>query len=125
MIDFDASEMDALGADLAKAAVEHPRQVRPIVQRGALNVKTDAQKLASGLSHAPHYPQSITYETSESPGKIEAVIGPDKNRRQGALGNILEFGTSKNAPIPHLLPAAKAEEPRYVKAIQDVAEDIL
>jgi len=125
MIDFDASDMDALGADLARAAVEHPRRVRPIVQRGALNVKKDAQARSSGLAHAPHYPQAITYETSESPGKIEAVIGPDKDRTQGALGNILEFGTSKNPPIPHLLPAAKAEEPRYIKAIQDVAEDIL
>jgi hypothetical protein len=27
---------------------------------------------------------------------------------QGSLGNIIEFGTSKNAPIPHLGPALDA-----------------
>lgn len=125
MTEFDTSELKKLSADLAAAAVEHPKKARPIFQRAGLNVKTDAQKLSSGLAHAPHYPHSITYETSESPGSLDAVIGPDKDKVQGALGNILEFGTSKNAPIPHLLPAAKAEEPRFVKAIEGIAEDIL
>lgn len=125
MIESDTSEVAKLATDLAEAAVKHPDVVRPIMQKAALNVKRDAQALSSGLAHAPYYPNAITYETRESRVGLDADIGPDKNRRQGALGNIIEFGTSKNAPIPHLLPAARAEEPRFVKAIEDISEDFL
>jgi len=125
MVEFDASEVARLAADLGQEALKQPEKARPVIQRGSLNIKRDAQRLSSGLSHAPHYPKAITYDTEIRRGEIVGEIGPDKDRVQGALGNILEYGTSKNAPIPHLGPALKAEEPRFLKAVEDLGEDIL
>ena len=56
---------------------------------------------------------------------VQTYVGPDKAKRQGALGNILEFGTRKNPPVPHLGPAAEAEEPRFASAMQELAAKAL
>lgn len=125
MTELDVSELRKLEADLSAVAGKVNKDLRPVLQRGALNVKRDAQRLASGLAHAPHYPKAITYETRDKASGPTAVVGPDKGKRQGALGNILEYGTSKNPPHPHLGPALKAEEPRFVKAVSDLLKDVL
>lgn len=123
--DVEASEFREFGVDLGKIAPRFVKDVEAVVTKGALNIKKDAAQRISGHAHAPHYPKSISYDVKRTMGGIEAEIGPDKNRRQGALGNILEFGTSKNAPLPHLGPALDAEEPKYVKALEDLMVDLL
>ena len=50
-------------------------------------------------------------------GVVSADIGPDKSKPQGALGNILEYGTVNNAPFAHLGPALDREAPGFTKAI--------
>lgn len=102
-----------------------PARVRPVVQRGALNIKNDWRRRWSGLAHAPAVPRAISFDTRVGADEIKAEVGPDKAARQGALGNILEFGTVKNAPIPGGLPALAAEEPRFVEALQAVVEEII
>lgn len=116
-----AHGLELLAADFDRASRVVPVEVRKVVQKGALNIKTDARRRASGLAHAPAYPFSITYDTEIKSSRVEAEIGPDKERRQGALGNILEFGSVHNPPIPHMAPAAQAELPRFEKACQDLA----
>lgn len=116
----DTSQLVDLSRDLRNAG-RVLRAVVPITRRSGAKVKRDAQSLASGIGHAPHYPRSITYETTVLATSVRVVIGPDKDKTQGALGNILEYGTSKNAPIPHLGPAVSAEEPRYIAAVSAAA----
>jgi hypothetical protein len=96
-----------------------------VVRRGALNIKKDWARRWSGLAHAPAVPRAISYDVDSSAAEVCAEIGADKQRRQGALGNILEFGTVKNAPIPAGMPALAAEEPRFVRALVEVAENVL
>lgn len=81
------------------------RNCHRAVQVNAGNVKRDAQNAIKGHKYLPAYPYSITYDTHITPTGAEAEIGPDKDRPQGPLGNIIEYGTSKNAPLPHLGPA--------------------
>lgn len=121
----DTSDLDKLAASLVRATAATVPAVDAVVAKGALNIKTDAARRASGLAHAPAYPRSITYDTFHTPRTSQAVIGPDKDRRQGALGNILEYGTIKNAPVPHLGPALDAEAPKFEKALGDVAATLL
>lgn len=122
-----ADDLNALAADLDRSTGQVGKGAAAVVRKGAHNVMTEARQFASGIAHAPHYPRSISYDV-EGDGRfaaIEAVIGPDKDRPQGALGNILEYGTSKNAPLPHLGPALDREGPRFVKALEDLAGDAL
>lgn len=121
----DIDGLDSLIADLTAAYVKAGAAAGGVVQKGALNVKQDAQRLSSGLSHAPLYPQSITYDAGFKSGGWEALIGPDKERPQGALGNLLEYGSANNAPHTHLGPALDREAPRFVMAIAEIAERLL
>lgn len=124
-IEWDASDLSRLVADLGRVPGKVVPAVRGVVEHGALNVKREAADLISGHPHAPAYPKSITYDVKAGLGSVEAEVGPDKGRRQGALGNILEYGTSKNAPIPHLGPSLEAEAPRFEKALGDVVDGLL
>jgi hypothetical protein len=117
----DLTGVRDLADDLADARPRILAALTPVVSKGALNIKNDAIRLISGHPRSVHYPRSIGYDLEVIGTEISAEIGPDKERTQGALGNILEFGTSKNAPIPHLGPALTTEEPKYVKAIEDAA----
>lgn len=71
----------------------------------ARKVQTAARARIRGHKYLPAYPASITYDITRAAGGAQGEIGPDKGRAQGALGNIIEFGTVNNAPIEHLGPA--------------------
>jgi hypothetical protein len=106
---------------LAKAPVVAVVEARAIVKRGANNIKTDAQRRVGKLKHAPAYPRAISYDTHESATKAWAEVGPDKNKRQGALGNLLEFGSPTSPPHPHMAPAAEAELPKFERFLTEAA----
>jgi len=110
---------------LEDAAADVLPGARKVIAKAALNIKNDAKKKISGVAHAPHYPRSITYDTAISGTTVTAEIGPDKNKRQGALGNILEYGTSNNAPLAHLGPALDYEAPNLERYLGDLGEDLL
>lgn len=120
-LSFDTDEVAAYADILVNAAGVAPAEARKVVAKGALNIKTGARRRVSGLAHAPAYPNAITYDSHETPGGGWAEIGPDKDKRQGALGNILEYGTIKNAPVPHMAPEAEAELPKFEKAMLALA----
>lgn len=121
----DISGLNELVADLTAAPGKAQRKVDAVVRKGATNIKNDAQRLISGLRHAPLYPQSITFDAGWKGAAYEAEIGPDKDRPQGALGNLLEYGSSKNAPLAHLGPALDLEGPRFEKAVADLTDGLL
>jgi len=118
-------EFEAFAADLAAAPERLAELLPPVVSKGALNVKNDWRANASGNAHAPHYPASITYDMDVRAEAVEAEIGPDKDLPQGPLGNILEFGTSKNPPHNDGGRALAVEEPKFIAACEAVAEQAL
>jgi len=125
-VSFDTSELNALTAELTTKAQRVGADAAAVVRKGALNVKNDARRLITGLAHAPTYPYSINYEVEGDGrfGQVAADIGPDKDKPQGALGNILEYGTVKNAPFAHLGPALDLEGPRFEKALLDLGAEV-
>lgn len=123
---FDAVGLSELHADLTGAPFKVRAAARGVVEMGAANIKRDAAQFASGLSHAPLYPRSISYDVTEAGiGEVEAEIGPDKGRPQGALGNLLEYGSANNAPHAHMGPALDREGPRFTKAMLEAAGRVL
>ena len=96
-----------------------------VVTKGALNVKTDWARRWSGLKHAPAIGRAVSYDVYHWPGSVNAEIGPDKSRRQGALGNLIEYGSVNNAPVPGGIPALEAEAPKFERALSDLGERLL
>jgi hypothetical protein len=124
-MDIDTSQLQKLAADIRAHSRNTPAAAVQVVAKGALNIKADWRKAWAGLAHAPYLPAAITYDTTVRVSSIEAEIGPDKDRRQGALGNIVEFGTSKNGPRPGGAPALAREEPKYVSAVEKLTQGLL
>ena len=125
MITFDTSEVRKLAAELGAIPPQTMPQVRAVLQKGALNIKNDWRARWTGLSHVPALPYSITYDTTLLATSAKAEIGPDKGKRQGALGNLIEFGSINNAPHPGGGPALAAEAPKFEKALADVLGDLV
>jgi hypothetical protein len=124
-IRIEHGDLDRLVLDLDKAASKMPEEAAKVVERGALQIKTGAQRRIGRPAHAPAYPNSISYDMRTGMRGPEAEIGPDKGKRQGALGNLLEYGSINNAPIPHVRPSVDEELPKFEKATEDLAEKAL
>ena len=122
MATVDTHELDALADDLEQIPADKMPEFKKVVERGALNIKNELRADAAGHPTYRYFPTSISYDMT---GELEAEIGPDKGRVQGALGNILYFGTSKNAPQLDLEGPLHRETQRFEDAVADVAEDIL
>jgi hypothetical protein len=118
---------ESLAADMLRAATEAIVATRAVVQKGALNIKTEAKAnvLKSAPVHNAHAAQAITYDTTIGASTVDAEIGYDKDRNGGSLGNLLEYGSRKNSPHRDLGRALDAEDPRFEQAIAAAIEKLL
>jgi hypothetical protein len=98
---------------------------RKAVEVTARKVRDDARDRIKGHKYLPAYPYSISYDVKTTAEGVEAEIGPDKGKTQGPLGNIIEYGTSKNAPLPHLGPALDANEADLEVGVTIAVQDAL
>lgn len=118
----DSAELRRLAFDLGNNTAETVLGARKIVEVAAAKIKKGMRDDASGIQHAPAFPASITYDLRG----LSAEIGPDKDRRQGALGNILYFGTSNNAPvIPDIAAPLRSEAVIVERLLGDLGGKIL
>lgn len=125
-----ADSLRLLAHDLAEAPRKAQREILAVVEHGAVNVKNGWARNAEASSgkHAPAYPSSINYDLSLGAalaGRVEAVIGPDKTKRQGALGNLLEFGSANSPPHNDGGRALRTEAPAFEAEIAKAALDAL
>ncbi|WP_431999329.1 hypothetical protein [Streptomyces sioyaensis] len=115
----DVRQLTRTALVFQRSAADAAHEMTRVVTRGALQVKNgwrDNAQASSG-KHAPHYPRAISYDVHPIPGGAHAEIGPDKGRTQGALGNLLEFGSVHNAPHNDGGRALAQEDPRFVAAV--------
>lgn len=124
-MDIDDSEVRAYIAELDRIPGVLQDEVLKVGERGALNIKRDWQQAWSGHSYIAPLSRAVSYDRRSHGSEVEWEIGPDKARPQGALGNIIEFGTVNNPPIPGGMPALDKETPRTEKALGEVLEKIL
>lgn len=124
MTTMDTSELRALAVDLGKASGAVVKGADRVLERGALGVKNamveDAQARHSGFGK--HFPRSISYDAD---GRLGYVIGPDKSRTQGALGNLLYFGSKNNAPTLDIEAGLIAEEPKLLSEMGKMLERVV
>lgn len=105
--------------ELSTAASRTLPEVAKVVGQGANNIKKDWRRRWSGMPHIARLPYTIGYDVFTLPGSVKAEIGPDhsKNRLQGPLANIIEFGSPTSAPIPGGQPALDTESPKFETAL--------
>lgn len=124
-----ADDLDRLIADLETAGEQVYRDTTKIVEKGAVNVKREWRKNAkrSAGAHGKRYPRSITYDIYEEAADlaVEAEIGPDKDLPQGALGNLIEFGSVNNPPNNDGGRALRGEAPRLEEHLGKAGEDAI
>lgn len=138
MVDVDNSELDKLAVDLGKAGPAAGPFLAQAIEVTAHKVRDTARTNASGMAHAPAFPYSITYDVGagyeQSVGQaaasilgggissaqsttFSAEIGPDKGRAQGALGNLIEFGSVNNPPQGIMHGALQANEADFERGV--------
>lgn len=114
---------------LRGAAEEVGPKAAAVVKRGGLNIKRHWIGLAKAIDDvsARAYPFSLSFDMVNQGDRISAVIGPDKSRRQGALGNLLEYGGAgaHNHPQHSGDVALDAEEENFKKYLGDLGEGLL
>ncbi|MEV6344131.1 hypothetical protein [Actinoplanes sp. NPDC051851] len=118
-IRIDSSDVTRLAARIDKTAAAAIGEVEQVVAKGSLNIKNGAKERIGRGPYLPRYSAAIGYDMWSTPTAVRSEIGPDKDKAQGPLGNILEYGSPGRAPRPHLGPAADEEEPRLERALED------
>lgn len=124
----DISGLEGLVVQLRALPEQLARATRPVLVRGAVNIKNEwrANAAVSAGAHGRLYPLSIGFdEPTDGAGYVEAVIGPNKAARQGALGNLIEFGSVHNPPHNDGGRALEAEDPRFVAAVEGAVDAAL
>ena len=126
-VTFDTSEVTRLAAQLAGAGARAVKPAQAAVKATAEAIQDDLRAVAGGGGGrdsrgrftAAHrrfrfFPASITYDIRG----LDAEIGPDKRKKQGALGNLLYFGTAKTGPtLEHPSLALQRSVPALTEAL--------
>jgi hypothetical protein len=122
---IDLSDLDTYIAELGRVPKDLHDEVVKVGEKGALNIKKDWARAWSGHSYIGPLSRAVSYDRRFRGSDVEWEIGPDKGKAQGPLGNIIEFGTVKNAPIPGGLPALDREAPRTERHLAEVLGRVL
>lgn len=121
------SDFDKFAAEITAAGVAVQLGVRAVVQKGALNVKTDWQadlaesRSFKGVKHTP------TFDTNISPTGVDAEIGPRTSGRQaGDLVSIAHFGGARGGGgVPDPQKHLDAEAPKFEAAMNALIDKAL
>lgn len=114
---FDSSELRAFSADLSQHGSAISSTIRPIVSKGAVNIKKQMVEEMKSSTHFKGVARAISYEIKAETNAVEAQIGPTKGA-PGSLANIAYFGTPRGGgtvPDPQL--ALEAEMPNFERFI--------
>ena len=119
----DVSEVRRLAANIGKVAGSAVKDVDAVLKKGAQNIKDEMAADARGSTHFKGMAGSISYDSMYSIGTPRYEVGPDKDRRGGALGNIYYFGTSRGGGSGDLDKPMRSEEPRLARALGNLADE--
>ena len=122
---IDVSEVLALARDLWAGAGEVADRTVAEAERAGKAIERQMRAEARAVSthgHLTSFPASITHEVqARLRGDVVVEVGPDKGRRQGALGNLVYYGGANNGPLASLDGPAIRESERVARELADIA----
>lgn len=92
MVDLDMSEVRALAADLGRVPGRVIPELDATTKRAAQGLKDSLNAALGSSRHFKAASGSVTYDPIARLGSIGYEVGPDKDRRAGALANLAFFG---------------------------------
>lgn len=121
-IRIDASDFHQLADDLRAAADGLEAKLKPVVAKGALNIKTAMQADMAESGHFGQAASSISYDQNG----LEAEIGPTKGS-PGSIANIAYFGGAHGGggSVRDPMEAGLDELPKFEQAALDILGDLL
>lgn len=122
MAEIDVSQVRAFAAELGDLPAEKVKKARPIVSKGALNIKNELAADMAGSTYFHQIAPTINYDIEETSKGVSAEIGPDKRRRAARLAHFAYFGGANGGGGTRQDPkvALENEIPNFEKAIGDV-----
>lgn len=121
-ISFDVSEVRQLAVDFSRVGAIVAQQARPVVSKGALNIKTAMQADMKGSEHFKGAAHTVSYDLLD--GGFTAEIGPSSEAGSpGNLANLAYFGGSNGGGGTVADPRTRLDEelPKFEKALLDIA----
>jgi hypothetical protein len=99
--------------------------LRAVVRKVALTVKTDWAGQWAPSVHLPSLGASVSFDVAGGGGVYTAEIGPDKGRSQGPLGTLIEDanGAARNRATHAGNRAGRRAETRFERMVADAGED--
>lgn len=127
------SDFDKLAGELGEAADGLSKEVGGIVSKGALNIKRQIIKDFKGSRHfkggkSINWDRDVRYNRTVRANDIEAEIGPYVDSEGfGTLVGIAIHGGSRGGggTVPDPIVALLAEEPKFIKAAEDIVGKLL
>ena len=121
-VSVDAAELRTLSVDLARIPDKVQKGVRPVVVKGAMQVR---DKMRKDMRESPSFKgnaRNISYDLKVDAGGVEAEIGPQPTQ----LAHIAYFGGANGGggTVDILGPLGQEVEP-FVSALGDLFEGIL
>ena len=122
---FDYTDLTKLTVDIGAVPGDTSENVRTAVKVTSLNIKNAWKAKLQGSATLPALPNAVTFDMTESATGVESDIGFDKGRKQGALGNISEYGTPKTAPRGFGLASLHENEEDFERGIEIAIDQAL
>ena len=122
---FDYTDLTKLAVDIGAVPGDTSENVRTAVKVSSLNIKNAWKAKLQGSATLPALPNAVTFDMAESAAGVESEIGFDKGRKQGALGNISEYGTPKTAPRGFGLASLNENQEDFERGIEIAIDQAL
>jgi hypothetical protein len=120
-VSIDTSQVDTLAIDLGKAGRTATLGAMKVMAKAAQQIRDGMKQDFTGHAHATRIPAAVNYTIRG----LGIEVGVDKRGPQGGLGNLLAFGSSKNAAVVDHTAALRRELPSIERYLAEVAERAL
>ncbi len=127
-IDIDVSDLYKTAADLRDGARDLMPKIRPVISKGALNIKNKMAGDFAGSRHFGQVARVVTYDMLGNRDYAEAQIGPETGGRVvGDLAHIAYFGGANGGggTVPDPEVHLRAEEPVIERYVSEILEALL
>ena len=131
-VTLDDSQLKTFSQDLGLVPKNLVSQIRPIVRKGAMNIKKTMQNDLRKSSSFRQVAQSVDFDEFESGAfgstAISAEIGPNKSRHQAAgLAGFAYFGGSPagGGTVRDPAEALAEEAPTFERYLEQVVEGLI